>query len=123
MVRLLKATPVLPALKIRETVQFYERKLGFVVRHEEDEYGIVVRDDIEIHFWKCGDRNIAENSSCRLTVDGVDELFRQAQEAKIVHPNAPIETKPWGMREFAIVDLNGNLVWFLEPASGAKSQS
>ena len=117
MVKLLKATPVLPALNIQETVKFYEQKLGFVVWHHEDEYGIVMRDDIQIHFWKCSNKNIAENSSCRLTVEGVDEIFRQAQGVNIVHPNAHLETKPWGMREFAITDLNGNLVWFLEPVS------
>jgi hypothetical protein len=119
MVKLLKATPVLPALNIPETVQFYEQKLGFKARHQEDGYGILVRDDIEIHFWKCADKNIPENSSCRLTVEGVDEIFGQAKQASIVHPNAEIETKPWGMREFAILDLNGNLVWFLEPVKSA----
>ena len=115
MVKLLKAVPVLPALNIKGTVSFYEHKLGFAVRHQEDEYGIIVRDDVEIHFWKCDDKNISENSSCRLTVEGVDEIYEQAKQANIVHPNAEIETKPWGMRELAIIDLNGNLVWFLEP--------
>lgn len=115
MARLLKAVPVLPALNIQDTVNFYEDKLGFAIRHQEDEYGIIARDDVEIHFWKCSDKHIAENSSCRLTVEGLDEVYEQAQQAGIVHPNAAIETKPWGMREFAIVDLNGNLVWFLEP--------
>ncbi len=115
MVKLLKATPVLPALNIKETVYFYEQKLGFVVRHQEDEYGIIVRDDVEIHFWKCADKKIPENSSCRVTVEGEDVIYRQAKQEAIVHSNAEIETKPWGMREFAIIDLNGNLVWFLEP--------
>jgi uncharacterized glyoxalase superfamily protein PhnB len=115
MAKLLKATPVLPALNILETVAFYERQLGFAARHQEDEYGIIVRDDVEIHFWKCMDKNISENSSCCLTVEGVEQLYQLAQQAAIVHPNAKFETKPWGVREFAIVDPNGNLVWFLEP--------
>lgn len=115
MVKLLNAVPVLPALSIKDTVNFYEQKLAFAVRHQEAEYGIITRDDVEIHFWRCGDKNIAENSSCRLTVEGIDGVYEQARQSGIVHPNAVIETKPWGMREFAIVDLNGNLVWFLEP--------
>jgi hypothetical protein len=115
MVKILKAVPVLPALNIRETIDFYVHHLGFMMRHQEDEYGIINRDDVEIHFWRCGNKNIAENSSCRLTVEGVEELYEQAGKASIVHPNAALVTQPWGTREFAILDLNGNLLWFLEP--------
>ena len=116
MAKLLWAAPVLPAQDVKATVRFYEEKLGFRARHQDDEYGIVSRDNVEIHFWRCDDRHIAESSSCRLTVEGVDELFERAKEAQIVHPDGDLELKPWGTREFPILDPNGNLVWFLEPA-------
>ncbi len=115
MAKILKAVPVLPAFNIGETIDFYVRHLSFTIRHQEDDYGIINRDDVEIHFWRCSDKNIAENSSCRLTVEGVKELYEQAGKAGIVHPNATLVTQPWGTREFAILDLNGNLVWFVEP--------
>jgi catechol 2,3-dioxygenase-like lactoylglutathione lyase family enzyme len=108
------AVPVLPALNIQDTIRFFEQHLGFTARHQEDEYGIVRRDAVEIHFWRCADRRIAENTSCRIHVQGVDELYREVVGQGIVHPNAALETKPWGVREFAIVDASGNLVWFVE---------
>jgi hypothetical protein len=112
--KLLSAAPVLPAQDIDETVSFFEQNLGFRARHQEDGYGIVVRDAVEVHFWQCSDRNIAENSSCRLSVIGIDELYTEAAGREIVHPKAHLETKPWGLREFAVVDINGNLIWFAE---------
>ncbi len=108
------AVPVLPAAHIADTIAFYQQKLGFVPRHQEEEYGIVVRDDVEIHFWRCSDRRIAESSSCRITVQGIEALFDHAAKQGIVHPNAPLATKPYGVREFAITDVNGNLIWFVE---------
>ncbi len=32
------------------------------------------------------------------------------QGAGVIHPNGKLEDKPWGMREFAIVDIHGNLL-------------
>ncbi|BCX04699.1 MAG: bleomycin binding protein [Candidatus Roseilinea sp.] len=111
---LINAVPVLPAADIADTLAFYRQKLGFHVRHQEEEYGIIVRDTVEVHFWRCGDRRIAENSSCRITVQGIEALFDHASKHGIVHPNAPLEAKPYGVREFAITDVNGNLIWFVE---------
>ena len=112
--KLLNAVPVLPAQDIGETVSFFQQNLGFRVRHQEDSYGIVMRDAVEVHFWQCSDRNLSENSSCRLSVVGIDELYTEVTGRGIVHPKAHLETKPWGLREFAVVDVNGNLIWFTE---------
>ena len=30
--------------------------------------------------------------------------------------NAPLETKPWGLRQFSVVDLDGNRITFAQPA-------
>jgi hypothetical protein len=108
------AVPVLPAQNIEETVRFFEQRLGFTRRHQEADYGIIRRDAVEIHFWRCADRQLAENSSCRIHVEGIEQLYQELVNEGIVHPNAALEAKPWGTREFAIVDGNGNLVWFVE---------
>jgi uncharacterized glyoxalase superfamily protein PhnB len=109
------ASPVLPALDLPATIQFYEEKLGFRARVREDEFAILRRDGVDIHFWKCADQKLADNSSCRLTVRNIDALYETCQAAGIVHPDARLETKPWGIREFAVTDLNGCRLWFREP--------
>jgi hypothetical protein len=109
------AIPVLASLNIGESLTFYETELGFSRRHEEEEFGIVYRDDVEIHFWKCSDRRIAEQTSCRIRVEGIGELYKEWEARSFIHPNANLERKWWGDMEFGIIDPFGNLIVFYEP--------
>lgn len=111
------ATPMLASLDIRRSVDFFVNTLGFAEVHAvPGEYGIVERGAVELHFWACGDRAIAEATGCRVRVTGIDALAAHCAAAGIVHPNAPLADKPWGTREFAILDPDGNLVTFQEDA-------
>ena len=109
-----KSDPVLPSLDIAETLSFYTEKLGFRIRYEDDAYAIVARDEIALHFWKCNDPHIPQNTSCYVYVRGIDSLYAEMQVAGVVHPNGTLEDKPYGIREFAILDQDGNLLRFGE---------
>lgn len=111
---LLQATPVLAAQDIAATLAFYQAQLGFMPVYQADDYGIAQRDDIEIHFWQCAERHIAENTSCRITVTKIDALYADLSAKGLIHPNGQLEEKPWGLKEFPILDLNGNLIWFIQ---------
>jgi catechol 2,3-dioxygenase-like lactoylglutathione lyase family enzyme len=113
--RFVSATPVLASLDIERSIEFFCTRLGFFKVHlQQGIYGIVSRGAVQIHFWACSERHIAENTSCRVRVEGIDSLFAECQAFAIVHPNAPLETTPWGTREFGVVDPDGNLVTFAE---------
>lgn len=115
MTRLNRASPVLASLDLERTVAFYRAKLGFEqVYLVPGTWGIVARDGVRIHFWPCPDRAIAESTSCRVDVTGIDELFRELDAQGVVHPNARLADKPWGTREFGILDGDGNLITFAE---------
>jgi catechol 2,3-dioxygenase-like lactoylglutathione lyase family enzyme len=106
-----RAIPILPALDLDETLAFY-RRLGFAValrQTEPDVYAIVRRGEIEIHFWGCSDRRIAENSACYVRLDNVQALFDEFEATGIGRLGA-LEDKPWGMREFHVIDPSGNLI-------------
>lgn len=45
---------------------------------------------------------------------GFTKVYASCVAFGIVHPRAALETKPWGTREFGIVDPDGNLVTFAE---------
>ncbi len=115
----LRAVPVLPALNIVEAVAFYERA-GFTTRYraEDDDYAIVHVGAVEVHLWKCDDRRIAENTGCRVEVTGVEPLYEKHRALGIVHSNGPLSEKPWGTREFVMVDNSGNIITFFERVSG-----
>jgi catechol 2,3-dioxygenase-like lactoylglutathione lyase family enzyme len=114
------AIPILPCRSIDETVAFYSR-LGFSLVKRFDPhhpYAIIARDggDLEIHFFAMPALNPAESyGGCYLRVDDADALHRAfAAGAALPSEGIPrltsIEDKPWGLREFAVVDPSGNLV-------------
>ncbi len=108
--------PIVPARDVPLAVAWYCEKLGFHAVHVEPEYGIVQRDALELHFW--GPTDVAPEHSdymYRVQVDGIDELYDDCRERDIVHPNAPLEERAWGTREFGVIDRDGNLVTFFEP--------
>lgn len=115
-VRFVSATPVLASLDIERSVAFFCEKLGFSARFsQQGVYGVVVRGEVSIHLWACPERHIAENTSCRVQVAGVDALYAECRGLGIVHPKGKLAVQPWGSREFAILDPDGNLVTFSEP--------
>ena len=73
-------------------------------------YEIVERDTVQIHFWACSNKRIAENTTCRVHVRRIEALYRELESKSVVHPNALLQSKPWGSREFGIVDNDGNLI-------------
>ena len=110
------AIPILPGRSLRATLAFYAR-LGFEgeIMGAHDDYAILTRGDLEIHFFSHPDVVPAEShAGCYLRVGDVDALYRAFATAQLPRHGIPrmdaIGDKPWGMREFAVVDENGNLL-------------
>ena len=108
------AIPKLASLDIERSVAFFET-LGFRRVAVYETMAIVSRDAVDIHFWLTDDPQIAHATGCRVNVDGIDALYDEYLPLKIVHPKDPLADKPWGLREFSIVDVDGNLVTFASP--------
>lgn len=107
-----RAVPVLASLDIDATLRFYEEKMGFAAVARYPDYGIVARDDVQIHFWLTDDEDVPKATSCRVDVDGVDQLCEEMTASGVVHPNGPLTDQPWGLREFAVLDADGNMIKF-----------
>lgn len=115
-VQYLDATPVLASLNIRRSVDFFVSRLGFSeVYAVPGEYGIVRNGPVGLHFWACSDPGIPKATGCRVQVRAIEQLHDHCQSIGIVHPNAPLQAKPWGHNEFAILDPDSNLITFYEP--------
>lgn len=110
---LLKSSPVLASLNLSETVNFYT-SLSFENIYLDDNYAIMKRDDILIHFWKCKNKIHPENTSCYIYVSEIDKLLTEVENIKAVHPNGKIHNTAYGIREFAMLDIHGNLIRFGE---------
>jgi catechol 2,3-dioxygenase-like lactoylglutathione lyase family enzyme len=109
---ILKAIPQLPSMNFKRSIDFYCNKLCFQVTHQYDDLIILHADEIEIHLWLCHDPLIAQSSSAYFRVTMIDEFYEQCDRLGVVHPNAHLEDKPWGIKEFYAVDPDGNLLKF-----------
>jgi catechol 2,3-dioxygenase-like lactoylglutathione lyase family enzyme len=110
-----QAIPVLPARDLRRTLAFYAA-LGFEGELlAADTYAIVTLGPVELHFFPHPELVPGENyAGCYLRVadvDGAHRLMGAAGLPKRGIPRLePVGDKPWGMREFALLDEDGNLI-------------
>lgn len=109
----LSAIPKLASLDIQRSIAFFE-KLGFTQAAQYPDYGIVQQDGVQIHFWLCTDPTVPRATACRINVSNIEALFANYSQLGVIHPNDPLSVKPWGLREFSILDIDGNLVTFAE---------
>jgi hypothetical protein len=109
------AIPILPSRNLSDTLNFY-RRLGFDgFIHSYGDYAILMRGTLELHFTtQRGIKPEKSVSCCYLRVSKVDALHWEFTQANLPRQGIPrlepLETKPWGMKEFAVVDPDGNLV-------------
>jgi len=105
--------PVLASLNIAESAHFYNKVLGFNVGYQDDNYLIVQRDHMEIHFWLTDDKRYPENTACYIRGGQIVELYAEFS-GKDFGPGrlSDFSVRPWNMKEFYVHDPHGNLLRF-----------
>ena len=124
------AIPIMPARDLAETIDFY-KALDFVLayRHAElDDYIILRRGSLELQFFQWPELDIQTSfTGCYLRVTDVDAIYQSFAGARLPARGAPslggIKGRAWGMREFNLVDCNGNLLRVGEPIDKPKRKA
>ena len=107
-----RTIPILPSLSIDETQAFYVEQLGFASTvYKEQDYLIVRRGEMEIHFWLTDDKRIPDNTSCYIRGGQVAALYDE-YKARAVPKLTEFTVRRWNMKEFYVVDPHGNLLRF-----------
>jgi catechol 2,3-dioxygenase-like lactoylglutathione lyase family enzyme len=128
----------IPAMPVRDAsaaTEFYRDRLGFQVLHEDEGFAVLGRDYAQVHLWQAGDESwrervalretpissgaesfIAGTASCRILVEGVDDLYSELSAKEVLHPvsREGVSETEYGTREFATLDQDGNLISFFE---------
>ncbi|MCC7503359.1 MAG: VOC family protein [Flavobacteriales bacterium] len=112
-------TALIPKLPMRDaavTRSYYVDKLGFTLLGEYANYLLVERDGLELHFFRSAELDPLKNDGqVYIRTDNIDELYRSLLDHGVpIHPNGPLQTKPWGQKEFALLDPDHNLLTFGE---------
>jgi len=110
------ACPILPSSDFEKTKAFYD-SLGFSIAGEYREQGylILVRDDVEIHFFRYPE-HVAETSDhgAYLRVKDANALSSAYENLNLPTEGIPrfgkAGDKPWGVCELIVVDTDGNLL-------------
>jgi len=112
-------TAVHPKLPMRDkqiTRKYYLEQLGFRDAGAADypNYLILEREQVQLHFFLFRELDPLENDGqVYIRTDDIDSLYKELLDKKVpVHPNAPLQVKPWGQKEFALMDPDNNLLTF-----------
>ncbi len=116
------AIPILASLNEEETIKFYTGKLGFTFHSSWDGYLIFSRNGVNIHLWPTNDVSIPKNTGCYVNVTEVDKLYAEFEPYGVVHPDGALKEMDWGMKQFSILDNNGNIIHFGENMAGNEEQ-
>ena len=113
---LIEINPKLPMRDKAVTKDYYINKLGFQLFGETDfdEYLMVCKDNIQIHFFEFKELNPKQNyGQVYIRANDINALYQSFLDNEIaIHPNGDLQTKPWGQIEFSLLDPDNNLLTF-----------
>lgn len=106
--------PKLPMRDSSRTKEYYLNKLSFELLSDYGDYLILQKDNVEIHFFEFKGLNPRSNyGQVYIRTDNIDAFHQSLLDNHTpIHPNAPLQTKPWGQKEFALLDPDNNLLTF-----------
>lgn len=108
--------PKLPMRDKTATKDFYLNNLGFQIfgSTDYDGYLMLEKDNIQIHFFEFAELNPKENyGQVYIRTDDIVNLYQSLLDKNVnIHPNGKLQTKPWGQKEFALLDPDNNLLTF-----------
>jgi uncharacterized glyoxalase superfamily protein PhnB len=129
--KLIDVTPNLLVRDLDRSTAFYRDVLGFSVLATVPEQSPFVfvwmqRDGVNVFLNDAASageeyptlrgKAIGASLTIYITLSGVDEYFKSVSPRATIE--APLDTKPYGMREFAVVDPDGYVLTFAEEVGG-----
>ena len=123
--KFIRSNPHLPVQNLRVTLDYYRDILGFydewtwTNQQGEEKDGGIRRDDMRVLFAEDpAFVNAVNNNNHRLPlmwfVENIDEIYSEIKGKKIEIADE-LKKHPYGLREFAFVDINGYYIRVAEP--------
>jgi uncharacterized glyoxalase superfamily protein PhnB len=110
--QLRKIMPELPLDDVTAGVAHYRDVLGFTVNYAQDNLGVMDRDKARVLLIARTPRHHGIGSAC-VYVEDADALYQELRSKGANVQSEPI-SRPWGLREFAVLDPEGNRLTFAQ---------
>jgi catechol 2,3-dioxygenase-like lactoylglutathione lyase family enzyme len=105
-----KIMPELPLTDVPAGVAYYRDVLGFTVNYAQHDIGVMDRDQTRLLLVARTARHTGIGS-CYFYVRDADALHSELVAKRANVQGEPV-SQPWGLREFKVVDLEGNQLTF-----------
>lgn len=107
--------PIIGTRDIEKSLEFYSERLGFQVIFRDGStptnYVGLKRDDVELHIQFQYEHEMS-TLRLRLLVADPDALYEEYRTKGVFHDRTKLANTPWGTRELAFYDLDGNGLTF-----------
>lgn len=111
--------PVISVDNLQSALAYYKDILGFKVAWtwgEPPYLAGVCRDSVEINLGQKGKSGPPHASQLYFQITGVEAYYRHVKSVG-ANITVPLDTRPYGMRDFGLHDLSGNDLHFGEPTT------
>jgi len=108
-----KALPELPFNDVAAAVAYYRDVLGFRINYQQDDLGVMDRDEITMLLIARTERHTGIGSAY-VYIENADALYAELK-AKGANVQGEPVSYPWGLRDFEVLDLERNQIRFGQP--------
>lgn len=105
--------PELPLNDVAAGVAYYQKVLGFHINYAQHDLGVMDRDDVTLVLIARTPQHMGMGS-CEAYVRDADALYTELVARGADVQGAPV-SHPWGLRDFRVLDLEGNRITFAQP--------
>jgi uncharacterized glyoxalase superfamily protein PhnB len=105
--------PHLPFDDVAAAVRYYCDIFGFKINYSQEDLGVMYRDTATLLLIQRSEAHKGIGS-CSAYINDADKLYAELLDrgASVV---APPVSRPWGLRDFTVIDLEGNRITFAQP--------
>lgn len=118
---LIRIHPKLPMRDKNVTIDYYNGRLGFCIVSDYGDYLILEKDMVQLHFFSFQALDPHINyGQVYIRCSDIDLFYRGLIDQQVtIHPNGKLANKPWGQREFSLLDPDHNLLTFGQSVTNA----
>lgn len=105
--------PEMPLDDVAAGVAYYRDVLGFSINYQDPNIGVMDRNAVRVLLIARTKKHIGIGS-CYVYVKDADALHTELTSKAAIVQGEPV-SRPWGLREFEVLDPEGNRITFGQP--------